>query len=219
MLKAVTLSPSDVMKLTGMLVVLATFGGFALAVSRFQESLVLPLLAAVLWGLAHATCGVVHRRYLALRGRLPRVPFSRIGAVEEHFLYDTLLNQPVVDILAYLFLFALGFFALLFWEPSILVLPVVYATTLYVDQRIIAIPRQSPSNDRSDLIWSSLLILQPLVGVLLIVSNQVYAKTYGILAPIAGGAFWLLTAVTFGLLLFFHDKTGQRAPRGGDKTA
>ncbi len=128
-------------------------------------------LAMTLSTSAHAVCTTIHRRYLALHGRLPDPPLSRIGAASEILTYRTTLQVPLVDLLLYLALFFLGFAATVFWFPSPLLLAPLYATTIIVDSRIVRTIAQTSASRLTGRSWIVLITLQPASYLPLVIGN------------------------------------------------
>ncbi len=128
-------------------------------------------LAMALSTSAHAVCTTIHRRYLALHGRLPDPPLSRIGAASEILTYRASLQVPLIDLLLYLALFFLGFAATVFWFLSPLVLAPLYATTVIVDSRIVRTVAQTPGSRLTGKSWMVLITLQPASYLPLVIGN------------------------------------------------
>ncbi len=150
------LRPSDWLKVADWIALTSFLTLFASSGSAGRLGEASFFLAMALSTSAHAVCTTIHRRYLALHGRLPDPPLSRIGAATEILTYRASLQAPLIDLLLYLALFFLGFAATVFWFLSPLVLAPLYATTVIVDSRIVRTVAQTPGQSSNGKVLDGL---------------------------------------------------------------
>lgn len=196
------LRPSDWMKVIDWIAFDSFLGLFVLAGSTGRLNEAAFFLAMTLATSAHAICIVIHRRYLALRGLLPQLPLSRIGASNEILTYGKSLQLPSIDVLLYLALFFLGYAATIFWFPAFLLLMPLYAVTVVLDSIVIREFAPVHVGRLTGTPWMVLITLQPISYFPLVLGNTTLVDSrFSGLIP---ATLWILQLVLLASLLHFQ---------------